>query len=216
MGQPGCLIAESVTEVPAGGLADYARWWIHLGSDPAITVWEFDAPLSSEAPVGFLPVGAWQVVPAEHIGVTAAIGWARANVGTCREPVGSGREPVQTELTEKDPRTPSPMERAPELTLVGALYTYLDLTQRADVLAQWLAETRRVMIDPIVAAYGDRVSYPSGGNAGAPYDCAVSIETESFAGRSMRAGGGSSRWERALVRVRTGDIRTPPAPARPP
>jgi hypothetical protein len=212
-GRPGCLVAESVTEVPAGGLARYERWWIHLGSDPAITVFEFDAPLAaaSEAPLGILPVGAWQVVPAEHAEVTAAIGWARANVGTCREPVAAGREPVQTELAEKeldnDPRTPSPMARASEPRLVGALYTYLDLTQRADVLAEWLAQARRVLIDPTVAACGDLVSFPSGGNAGAPYACAVSIESVSFKGRSLRTGGEESRWKRALVRLRAGELQ---------
>ncbi|MFC7482904.1 hypothetical protein ACFQX7_26985 [Luedemannella flava] len=85
-GRPGCLVAQSVGEVPAGGLTGHAMWTIILASDPPVGITMYMGPLGAD--LWFLPIaGPWHVVPQEHTELDSAIAWARANVGTITEPV---------------------------------------------------------------------------------------------------------------------------------
>jgi hypothetical protein len=141
-----------------------------------------------------------------------AVAWARANVGTCRQPPDVDREPVQTELAEQklglDLRNPSPTVRASQPSLVCELYTYLDLADRADALADWLIQARRALIDPVVSSYGEQVIFPSGEEPGPPYGVAVVAQMKSVKGRWSRSGGDSTSWDRALKRLRAGSFTT--------
>jgi hypothetical protein len=208
-GRPGCLVAYSWQEVPAGGLTSHGMWAMVLASDPPVSVTMWMGPLGTD--LWFLPItGPWHVVPEEYADLSSAIAWARENVGTVIEPVHPDHETFETELAEQDLgidlMNPSPLNRSAAPPVVAELFTYVDLADRADVLTAWLDQARRLLIDPVIAAAGDRAYFPGGDDEGRPYGIPVTLGMKSAKGRWSHVGGDPARWRSALDRLSTGEL----------
>jgi len=57
-----------------------------------------------------------------------------------------------------------------------------------------------------VSSYGEQVIFPSGEEPGPPYGVAVVAQMKSVKGRWSRSGGDSTSWDRALKRLRAGEL----------
>ncbi|MEV4510343.1 hypothetical protein AB0K00_15420 [Dactylosporangium sp. NPDC049525] len=196
-GRPGCLIARSSGRVDAGGLAGHKYWSVLLGSEPPI-----DLPnLHQLGHAPSLPVlGRWHVAPQELTDPAAVAAWARANVAADVEPPSPSGDTAYTEEAAGWQglllMRPEPTTRLGEPVLACELYTYADLVERSPEVAAWLAEARRALVDPVVAALGER----------APYGVTVQIEAMSTKGRWSQLPGDAASWEQALTRLRAGQL----------
>ncbi|WP_191839725.1 hypothetical protein [Catellatospora chokoriensis] len=210
-GRPGCLVA-AWQEFTAGATT-FGSWTFYLTGDPALVLYGWHGTL--EAASGLPGHGPWLAVPGECTDIDSAVAWARAQVAADATPAAAPphRGLVETELAEQllgmDMTAASPHARAAEPRLVCQLFTYTDLAEHIDTLADWLADARRLLIDPVLAAYGpDRIWLAATGDGAPPYGVSASIDAKSVKGRWSHNGAGAAQWNRALNRLRSGQLHS--------
>lgn len=207
-GKPACLVAQSIGEVPQGKLTGWAPWSIHLGTDPAAEVMHAFSPLGASLIPQF---GPWRLVPEEYTDVEAAVAWARDNVGVCAAPPDPDRERVFREVPEQrmgiDGERRSPLSRAGHPALGGTIFTYADLNERADVVAGWLERVRATLIEPVADVFGTvATNVVTDPPFGPPYGARLVLRLVSVKANRSYLPGSPEGWERALHRLRAGEL----------
>ncbi|GAB4052757.1 hypothetical protein [Catellatospora paridis] len=210
-GRPGCLVA-AWREITVGATT-FGSWTFYLTGNPALVLYGWHGTL--EAAPRLPDHGPWLAVPAECTDIDAAVAWARAQVAADATPAAAPphRGLVETELPEQllgiDMTSASPHARAAEPRLVCQLYTYTDLAEHIDALADWLTDARQLLIDPVLATYGpDRVWLSAAGDGAPPYGVSASIDAKSVKGRWSYTGAGTAQWNRAMARLRDGQLHS--------
>jgi len=205
-GKPGCVVADSLMEVPAGGLQAWTTWMFYLATDPPVNAGMWSGTLGNAAILR--EAGPWVIVPQEvSADLRAGIGWARENVGTTLEPPAPDREPLLEEMVSPPLTIDLGIGRRGQEPSFGfEVSTYLDLLDHTEALAAWVEQARKHLVEPFVAAFGDRVIV-EGDEEGPAYGAAVALYVTSLKERSSALPSNDEGWAKGLRRLRNGELR---------
>jgi hypothetical protein len=213
-GLPACIVSHSGLQVPAGGLTSWGHWDFYLASDPPIHLSGFRGALGDAG--NLLPdIGTWHLVPEQFTAdLSSALTWARQQVGRCLAPPTPDRERLM--LERPDGPRPSEMmvdprwHRAGEQTFNVDLYTYQDLADHLPALVDWFNDVRATLVDPIAALFGDRLTVEGANEPpfGPRYGATLTLLLRSTKERHSRLSPDDRGWQRALHRLRSGELRS--------